>query len=380
MNLLLNYLWQSLLFWRLRFLLIVLFVAFGFATLQLTLGLANALKPDVTDNHNQLLVFNGVSTQMLLPLSYRDRIDQVKGVEKTAWAAWVGAFFREPAWTVAAFAVDGPAFFRLSADLRLDPAAEKRWQQERNGAIVDSRFARRYGLAVGDRLPLQSSIWPLKEGGILDLRISGLVTNSDSASFPAVYLHYNYFQDLLVSGQRLVSYFIVQPAADTPAAVVAKSIDALFENQRYLGITQTATKRVHMQQFLARIFDFSKAIAFVNFSVFCLLAVLLVTNMYLIARKNLPDYQLFSLSGFSRGWIARTAFLQQCGYVVPGALLGWAIGVVIVFSGAQWGPLALTGLRLHAADFLTTAAMLLALLLLAGTPAVWQALTGGKKA
>ncbi|NIF20359.1 FtsX-like permease family protein [Candidatus Pantoea multigeneris] len=352
---------------RVRLFLISVFVIAGFATLQVSLGLSHALSPDRDqDADKQLLVLNGINSQMPLPEYYQAKIAVVPGVNKVSFAAWTGAYFRHPAWTVPALAVDEQNFFSMNPELHVSAQALSTWHQQKNGVLVDKRFAERYDLQVGGRLPLQSAIWPVRDSGIFDLVISGLVSNSDSNAFPGLYFHYDYFQDRLSSNSKgLVSYFMVTPNANTHASELAKTIDALFDSNLYQGITQTATKNIHMQQLLKRMFDIRRAISFINISVFILLAILLIANLIVILQKNAEEYGLLYLSGYQKQWIMVTAVLQQCAFILPGSIVGSLIGLALVIAGKFWGPLALTGLRLTPVDFGLTFAVATGLIVLA---------------
>ncbi|MBT0722438.1 hypothetical protein HGT70_14260 [Rosenbergiella collisarenosi] len=367
------YILKSVSYYRLRFLLISLFIAAGFATLQISLSLSHALTPDSSDQADrQLLVLNGINAQMPLPANYASKLNAMHDVSEVSFATWTGAYFRHPGWLVPALAVEERSFFTMNPELTVEPQAFSQWVQQKNGVLVDERFARRYGLHVGGRLPLQSSIWPIGGSGLLDLIISGMVSNNDRNSFPGLYLHYDYFQDRLAGAKGLVSYFMVMPRESISPASLAKKIDGLFEGNLYQGITQTATKNIHMQQLIKRSFDIGRAISFINFSVFILLVILLVTNLFVISQKNAEEYGLLYLCGYQKKWIAVTAVLQQFAFVMPGVVVGSLAGAGLVVTSAIWGPLALTGLQLSVTDVSVTLMVAAFLLVLVSPAAIWQ--------
>ncbi|WP_414440166.1 ABC transporter permease [Burkholderia sp. 22PA0106] len=375
----LQYIVQSMRRHRLRSVLTAAFVAIGFATLLMTMALANALSPTIDASADRrLLVLNGVSTQMPLPTYYAAKIAGVEGVAQVSHAAWVGAFFRQPGWGVPAFAVDAPTFFAANPSLQVGAAELDAWRQARDGVLIDRRFAQRYGLARGDRLPLQSSIWQLAQGGVLDLRVSGFVDEREESAPPALYVHYDYFEDNRQNGKGLTSYFVVQPAPGASLAAVAQRIDALFARQAYQGITQTAPVHVHMQQLLQRMFDFGKAITFIDGTICLLLAVLLVTNIVVLAQRSLDDYALFGRIGFPAAWIRLTAFLQHQPLVACGALAGATLGWLGLIALRSWGPPQLSGLHLGLNDAASIAGVVVLLALATGLPALFSAITANR--
>jgi putative ABC transport system permease protein len=316
---------------RMRFALVVTFVALGVVMYQLGASLDNAFTaPTQAEHDDRLLVLNGVSPQMPLPMRYAERIATVKGVAMVTHATWMGAFFRHPGWMVPAIAVDSDTFFTVNRSLNVASGEFDTWVSTRDGVLIDRRFADLYKLSVGDRLPLQTSIWQLDRGGILDLRVVGTVVDDDAHSRPAVYLHYEYLDRSRLSGQGLTSYFLVRPVSGVDGAALGRDIDATFADQVFQGITQTASIQLHMKLLASRLFDFGRAVTFANVCVCALLSILLASNLYVVAQKSLADYRVFYWLGFSRHWVLCMAFLQLASYVVVGIVLGWLVGAVAV--------------------------------------------------
>lgn len=334
-----------------RFVLVVTFVALGVVMYQLGASLDNAFTvPTQAQQDDRLLVLNGVSPQMPLPTRYAEQIATIKGVAVVTHATWMGAFFRHPGWMVPAIAVDTSSFFTVNSGLRVADSELATWVSTRDGVLVDRRFADMYKLSVGDRLPLQTSIWQLDRGGILDLRIIGTVVDDDIHSRPSVYLHYEYLDRSRLSGQGLTSYFLVRPVSGVDSAALARDIDALFADQVFQGITQTASIQLHMKLLASRLFDFGRAITFVNICICALLSILLASNLYVVAQKSMADYRVFYRLGFSRHWILCMAFLQLGSYVVVGVTVGGLVGAAAVHLVAKLSGPALTGFGLTIGD------------------------------
>lgn len=354
-----------------RFVLVVTFVALGVLMLQLGTALNNTFSvPTQVQSDGRLLVLNGVSPQMPLPTLYKEQISSVKGVTQVTHATWMGAYFRHPGWIVPAIAVDTDSFFSLNRSLNVPDSELASWISARDGVLIDQRFAAMYKLSVGDRLPLQSTIWQLDRGGILDLRIVGVVTDSETSNRPAVYLHYDYLDISRMNGKGLTSYFLVRPDTGMDTALLARQIDASFADQIFQGITQTAPVQVHMKLVASRLFDFGRAIAFVNVCICALLAILLASNLYVVAQKSMTDYQVFYHLGFSRHWILRTAFMQLGSYVFCGVTLGWLLGFAGINLVTKVAGSALIGFELSASDNIRTLLLGVGLTILTTLPAL----------
>lgn len=354
-----------------RFVLVVSFVALGVVMYQLGTALDNAFTlPTYAKNDDRLLVLNGVSPQMPLPTRYAEEIEKVEGVAFVTHGTWMGAFFRHPGWMVPAIAVDTHSYFTVNSGLHVGDSELASWISSRDGVLVDRRFAERYNLSVGDRLPLQSAIWQLDRGGILDLRIVGIVIDDDVHSRPAVYLNYEYLDRSRLSGKGLTSYFLVRPASGVDSAALARTIDTVFADQIFQGITQTASVQLHMQLLASRLFDFGRTITFVNICICALLSILLASNLFVVAQKSMPDYRIFYRLGFSRSWVLGTVFLQLGSYVLVGVMVGGLMGAAAVQLVAKLLGPTLMGFSLSAGDHLRLLLIGFGLTVVATVPAV----------
>lgn len=348
-----EYIFRSVISYRLRFFLITIFIVLSFSTFGITLGLLNVLHPDNKSNEDrQLLVLNSLNSQLQLPFLYKNHIERIEGVKAVSYSTWVGAFFRNPTWSVPVWAVDNENFFNLNQDIIIESAVYDIWKKQRNGILVDKRFAEKYSLKVGERLPLQSSIWSLSNGGVIDLIISGIIDIENKKNPPNLFIHYDYFESLLLSGKGLVSYFIVVPNNDTSLDSLGSRIDSVFEGNLYQGTTKSATKDVHNQQIISKMFDVEKALKFINISIFSLLFILLTSNIYVIFEKKKKEYYFLHLCGYSKNWIIKTSLLQVLIFIFPGVLTGIILGSTMVNLGSIYGPLSLQGLELKIIDYI----------------------------
>src|SRR5882724_13492752 len=69
---------------------------------------------------NRLITRHAVSFVFPLPLSYRDRIAQVPGVEKVTYATWFSGVYIDKNQFFARLAVDSDSFFDVKKTIRID--------------------------------------------------------------------------------------------------------------------------------------------------------------------------------------------------------------------------------------------------------------------
>src|SRR2546429_4598622 len=98
------------------------------------------------------------------------------------------------------------------------------WQRDRQGVIVDSSLAKKYGWKLGDRIVLQGTIYPVN----LDLNIRGIFTsNPDDKS---VYFNAKYVEEAVSWFKGRAGTFSILAATAVDVSKVSTAIDDMFRN------------------------------------------------------------------------------------------------------------------------------------------------------
>ncbi|MBO7941620.1 ABC transporter permease, partial [Streptomyces sp. S9] len=98
-----------------------------------------------------------------LPMSLNDRIGQVAGVKQVSYANWFGGAYQDPHNQIFSFAV-APNYLDLYPEIQVDKAQRKAFDNTRTGVLVGAQLMQRFGWKVGQKLPLQSTIFPTSDG------------------------------------------------------------------------------------------------------------------------------------------------------------------------------------------------------------------------
>src|SRR5882757_8220602 len=98
-----------------------------------------------------------------LPQSLEAQIAAVPGVAKVTFANWFGGAYQDPHNQVFSFAVE-PNYLELYPEVQVSDAERKAFAETRGGALVGEGLAQRFHWKVGDRVPLQSTIFTDRAG------------------------------------------------------------------------------------------------------------------------------------------------------------------------------------------------------------------------
>src|SRR6266478_2015790 len=83
----------------------------------------------------RLVIQNGASMTLGLPLAYATRIAQIPGVKSVCAGYWTASFYREPRYALPAVAVSGETFADTFPDYEVTPVQLKRFAAIKNGAL-----------------------------------------------------------------------------------------------------------------------------------------------------------------------------------------------------------------------------------------------------
>jgi putative ABC transport system permease protein len=139
---------------------VVAFVLFGFlmAIKQALAGGVNMASQD------RLVVRHKVSIIQLLPESYKARMDRIPGVDFATHQTWFGGIYQDPKNFFMQNPVVPDEFLAMHPEIILPPDQKKAWLETRTGAIVGRKTADRFHWKIGDKVPIQSSIWGKEDG------------------------------------------------------------------------------------------------------------------------------------------------------------------------------------------------------------------------
>ncbi|MBV8157290.1 MAG: ABC transporter permease, partial [Dyella sp.] len=98
-----------------------------------------------------------------LPQSLQARMEQVPGVKMVTYANWFGGAYQDPHNQVFSFAV-APNYLDLYPEMAVSAEERKAFDDTRTGVLVGEGLARRFHWKVGDRIPMQSTIFPDRSG------------------------------------------------------------------------------------------------------------------------------------------------------------------------------------------------------------------------
>ena len=288
---------------------------------------------------DRLITVSKISFTLALPKSLYSRIQAVPGVAAVSYANWFGGVYQ-----------DARNFFpnQAVADNYLDlypewkmPAEQRRaFHEIRTGAVVGENLAKRFGWKIGDKIPLEATIFPQKGGSnswTFDLVGIFHVTDPDArGSENALYFNWDYFDEARQFGNGGVGRYAVKLNDRRQADQVAQAIDALSADSEHE--TKTETEQSFTAALVSQFADIGLIVGSIMAAVFFTLVLLTGNTMAQAVRERVPEIGVLKTIGFSSKTVLALVLGEGVLLLALGAAGGLAVaGVIVVAIRGQVG-------------------------------------------
>jgi putative ABC transport system permease protein len=280
----------------------------------------------------RLVTRNAISLTFPLPLHYGERIRNAEGVSGISWANWFGGVYITERNFFAQFAVDGPSYFKLYPEFKLDDSQLHDFLRDRQGCIVGRKLATQFGWKVGDTIPLKGTIYP----GNWDFIVRGIYQGADSRTDEQqMFVHWQRVVDTVRARQPKgasadhVGVFIVGITHPDEAPLIAQRIDALFTNS--LAETLTETEKAFQLSFVSMSEAILMAVQAVSLIIMVIILAVMANTMAMTARERLGEYATLKVLGFRPLFVVKLLLGESLVITAIGGLAG----VVLTFPLAS---------------------------------------------
>ena len=324
--------WSALRRKRVRtfFTLLSILIAFLLYGYLAAVNMAFRLGVDVT-GADRLVLRHKVSFSILLPESYLGRIEATPGVVEATHASWFGGIYQEPKNFFPQMAVEPEGYLRLYPEFRLPEEQMQAWLADRTAAIVGRNTAERFGWKIGDRIPIQATVWRKADGSSAwEFNLVGIYDGAEDATDTTQFLfHYDYFDEARMFAKGQVGWYIVRINDPAHADDIAQRIDTQFANSFYE--TKTSTEKAFIQGFAKQIGNIGAIIGGILTAVFFTILLVTGNTMMQSVRERTAELAVLKTVGFSNRLVLLLVLVESLTLAAVGGVLGltlawWAIG------------------------------------------------------
>jgi putative ABC transport system permease protein len=267
-----------------------------------------------------------------LPQSLETQIAQVPGVKMVTYANWFGGAYQDPHNQVFSFAVE-PNYIDLYPEIEVSPAERKAFDDTRTGVLVGEKLAQRFNWKVGDKIPLQSTIFPNREGSKnWSFDIVGILHSKDKKAGgfydQLLLLHWKYFDETTPFNRGTVGWYVTRVADVNQADRVAKGIDAISANSDHE--TRTQTEQAATANWMKQLADIGLIVGSIMGAVFFTLLLLSGNTMMQAVRERTSELAVLKTIGFSSQSVLAMVLAESVLLVLLGGCIGLGVATLII--------------------------------------------------
>jgi len=341
------------------------FVAFLLFALLSAIGFAFRGGVDVADAE-RLIVLDKISLINPLPMSYMNRIAATEGVESVTHASWFGGFYQDPRNQFGQFPVDPQSYFDMYSEFDIPAEQLEAFKSNRTGAVVGRELADTYGWKIGDRIPLQATIWTKADGGrTWEFDLEGIFSTDDARGSTALMLfQYDYFEEARAFAKGTVGWYILRVAKGADPVRVASAIDLQFANSP--SETETSTEAAFAQSFTKQFGNIALIVTLILGAVFFTLLLVSGNTMSQSVRERISELAVLKTLGFGDRTVLGIVLSESILIMLLGGLLGLGLGWLVVQGLAKQMGAFLPGVFLSPAAIAGGVGMMIGAGILAG--------------
>jgi putative ABC transport system permease protein len=303
--------------------IIVAFILFGYLA-----AIRKAFDMGVSvAGQDRLVVRHKVSLIQLLPASYEAEMEKIEGVENATHNTWFGGVYQEPRNFFAQIAVEPSEHFGMYPEFLLPQDQKDAFVRTRTAAIVGRVTAERFGFKVGQKIPLQATIWRPKSGGNT-WTFDGAHKETDTSGF---YFHSEYLQENNVFGAGQVGWYVIRVKDPAQAEQVAKRVDEHFANSP--AETRTETEGAFIKGFAEQMGNIGAIVRAILTAVFFTILLVAGNTMAQSVRERINELGVMKAIGFTDSTVLTFVLLESLIVAVVGGAIGLTLAWFAIAAG-----------------------------------------------
>ncbi len=330
----LHLIWAALMRRKTRTALTVMSIVAAFLLFGLLDGIrvAFAQMGQNADGAQRLQTSSRLSFIETLPQALGKRIELVDNIEAVTYANWFGGTYQGPRNQLFTFAV-APNYLDLYPEIVVDKAERDAFARTRTGVLVGEKLMQRFDWKVGDRIPLQSSIFPNSDGSLnWSFDIVGVMRNKDAKgggfNDQLLLMHWDYFAESTPYVDGDVGWYISRVSDVRRADRAAKAIDALSANSP--NETRTMTEAAAFASQLKQMADIGLIVGAIMGAVFFTLLLLTGNTMAQAVRERIPELATLKTLGFQDRTVLSLVMIESVLLIGLGGLIGMGLAALVI--------------------------------------------------
>jgi putative ABC transport system permease protein len=313
--------------------ILVAFVLFGYLV---AIRKAFEMGVDVA-GADRLIVRHKVSLIQMLPASYEADMERLPGVVDATPQSWFGGIYQDPKNFFGQFPVKPQEYLAMYPEFQLPPEQLEAWLRTKTGAVAGRATASKFGWKIGDRIPIQATVWRPETGGnTWEFELVGIYDGKEKETDTTQFLFRDdYFQENRAFGEGTIGWYVLRVGDPNRAAAIATAVDEIFANSP--AETKTETEGAFAQSFANQMGNIGAIVTAILSAVFFTILLVAGNTMAQAVRERTQEIGVLKALGFANGEVLALVLGESVLLTVAFGGLGLALGYALVSQGDPTG-------------------------------------------
>jgi putative ABC transport system permease protein len=331
--------WRNLLRRKFRTFFTIGAIFFAFLLFGVLMAIRSAFSMGVDmAGQGRLMVIDKVSIINPLPASYEGQIRQIDGVTDTTHANWFGGYYQDVKNQFATFATDPESWLRVyPKEFELPEDQKKAWIADRTGAVVGIDTAKKYGFKIGQRVPIQGTIYRRPDGGPWEFTIDGIYDSKiKGADKTNLLFNYEFLRETIPEQSGLrdrYNWYVFTVADPDRAPEIAAKIDGMFANSP--SETKTNTEKAFVSDWAKQVGDIGKIMMWIVAMAMFTILLVAGNTMAQAIRERTNELAVLKTLGFGEARILTMVLLESIAIAIIGGGFGLGLSYAFITLGGD---------------------------------------------
>jgi putative ABC transport system permease protein len=281
---------------------------------------------------DRVVVLNRVSLIMPLPIAYKEQIQRIPHVADVTFATWFGGYYQDMKNFFPNYAIDAESFHRVYSEYLIPDDQWAAFMADRQGCIISPKLTQRFGFKLGDRIPLEGTIWQ----GTWQFNVRGIYkVERRELETSELWFQYDYLEEQRPFFKGTVGWYVAKVDDPANGLDVARAIDARFRNSPFE--TKTETERAFAAGFANQMGNIRLLILTVGGVVFFTLLLVTGNSVAIAVRERTNELAVMKTVGFSDVSILLLVMAESLVVAEVGGGLGLALAKLFTLGGDPTG-------------------------------------------
>jgi putative ABC transport system permease protein len=277
---------------------------------------------------DRLVTRNKTSLIMMLPQSHGAKIRRIKGVGPVTSAMWFGGVYQDPKNFFPQMGIEPEEYFEVYSDYTVNEREWKNFLKDRQGCVAGKALVERFGWKIGDRIPIQGTIFP----GTWEFNLSAIYDGKKpSLDTTALFFHRKYIEENVSWLKGKTGWYTLRVTDPDQALEICRQIDGQFENSS--SETRSEPESLFAAGFIKQFGNIKLILFGVGAVVFFTLLLVNGSTMAMAVRERTNEIGVMKTLGFSGGAVLCIVLGESILYALLGGGMGLTLAKLYTLQG-----------------------------------------------